>query len=379
MENKEFEELEGKLEQEQTKEKRKISKLSIFLIILAIITVLALILTCVGVVYIKETFNYKYNELSDTPEELGVEEVLDDEIINIALFGLDTENETSFKGRSDSIMILSVNKTDKKIKLISVLRDSLVPMLYKGEIVYDKINSAYAKGGPELAVKTLNNAFALDITEYATVNFSGMANIIDGIGGVDVTLTENELSHINSTVHDQAKKYGGDYSDYKLTSSGEHCLNGIQAVEYSRIRYVSNAQGTTNDYGRTDRQRYVMEQMFKKAITMEKTRYISLIKALSPYCETSLSYTEILSLAVEVLLNSPTFEENRVPSTEYTMKAPSIGVGSTVYYDLEFAANIIHAFIYEDIKPEDYIAKNGISKKDWYKEGYTPPVIKNVE
>ena len=301
---------------------------------------------------------------------------MDDEIINIALFGLDTDDDNSFKGRSDSIMILSVNKTDKKIKLISVLRDTLVPMLESNQIVYNKINSAYAKGGPELAIKTLNRTFALDITEYATVNFSGMANIIDGVGGITLNLTAQEVSHVNRTAYDQIKKYGGSKQDNLISGAGEHHLNGIQAVAFSRIRYFATADGTANDYGRTDRQRLVLQKLFNTALTMEKTQYISLIKALSPYCETSLSYTEILSLAIEVLLHSPTFEESRVPFEEYVMKAPNLGLGSTVYYDLEFAANIIHSFIYDDIKPEDYIAANGILQNDWYTNGYERPVIK---
>ena len=357
-------------------EKKKNKRLAVFLIIIAVIAMLSLVITAVGIIYVKKNFNYRYNNISKTPEELGVEEVLDDEIINIALFGVDTREEGSFQGRSDSIMILSINKTDKKIKLISVLRDTLVPMLDSNEIVYNKINSAYASGGPELAIKTLNRVFALDITEYATVNFSGMANIIDGVGGVNVNLTADEIVHVNYTVKEQVEKYGGEKQDYIIESAGIHSLNGIQAVAYSRIRYSANANGMRDDYGRTDRQRYVLQQLFNKALTMEKTQYIKLVKALSPYCETSLSYTEIISLAVEVLLGKPTFEESRVPFTEYTMKSPNLGIGSTVYYDLEFAANIIHAFIYEDIKPEAYIEANGISQNDWYTNGYERPKIK---
>ena len=277
-------------------------------------------------------------------------------------------------------MILSINKTDKKIKLISVLRDSLVPMLHSGEVVYNKINAAYASGGPEEAIKTLNNVFALDITEYATVNFSGMANIIDVMGGVNVNLTAGEIKHINYTAKEVAEKYGGVKEDYIITEPGLHLLNGVQAVAYSRIRYTANAQGTSDDYGRTDRQRYVLQQMFNKALTIGKDQFPNLIKTMSPYCETSLSHYEILKLAVSILLGSPSFEESRVPFREYIMTSPSdFSKNSVVYYDLEFAANIIHAFIYDDIKPETYIETNDISQKDWYTEGYKRPVISKNE
>ncbi len=357
--------------------KKKRSKLNIFLIILIILTVLSVVLTAVGVIYVKKNFNYKYNEITKNPEELGASDTVDDEIMNIALFGVDSR-ENTFKGRSDSIMILSVNLNTKKIKLISVLRDSFVPIEKNGKTNYSKINSAYASGGPELAIKTLNSVFALDITEYATVNFGGMEDIIDAVGGVEVTVTESELQYVNSNLAREAEKYGGNKEDYKITA-GKNNLNGVKAVLYSRIRYFLNSEGTANDYGRTDRQRLVLQQLFNKAVQMNKTRYIELISTLAPCCETSLSYSEILNLGVKVLLNKPTFEESRVPSLEYTMAAPKTSAGSIVYYDLEFAANIIHAFIYNDIKPEDYIKLKDIQKNDWYKNGYKPPVIKDYK
>lgn len=354
----------------------KRSKLNVFLIILIILTVLSVVMTAAGVVYVKKNFNYKYNELTKNPEELGANDTIDGKVVNIALFGVDSREENTFEGRSDSIMILSVDLKTKKIKLISVLRDSFIPIEKDGKTSYNKINNAYATGGPELAIKTLNSVFALDITEYATVNFGGMEDIIDAVGGVEVTVTEDELSTVNSEVAREVKKYGGKKEDY-IIKAGKNNLNGIKAVLYSRIRYYTNAEGTSNDYGRTDRQRLVLQQLFNKAVKMDKTRYIELISTLAPCCETSLSHSEILNLAVKVLLNKPSFEESRVPSLEYTMTAPNTSAGSVVYYDLEFAANIIHAFIYNDIKPEEYIKSNPIRKNDWYKNGYKPPVIKD--
>lgn len=360
---------------EQLPQKKR-SKWFVFTIILIILLIIAIVLTAVGIIYVKKNFNYNYNNIPT--EKLEANEPASENITNIALFGVDTRSEESFSGRSDSIMILSVNADTKEIKLISVMRDSFVPIEKNGKTQYTKINSAYASGGPELAIKTLNSVFALDITEYATVNFSGMEEIIDAVGGVEVTVTDAELSYLNARIVDEAKKYGGNKEDYRITA-GKQNLNGIKAVLYSRIRYYANAEGTTNDYGRTDRQRLILGQLLKKATKMDKTRYIELISALAPCCETSLSYTEILNLASKVLLSSPTFKESRVPSTEYTMTAPKTSAGSIVYYDLEFAANIIHAFIYDDITPEDYIKENGIQKNDWYASGYKPPVIKSKE
>ena len=110
-----------------------------------------------------KVFDYNYNNITGKPEDLGFESVINKKIVNVALFGIDSRKVDSFKGLSDSIMILSLNTETKKVKVISVMRDSLVPITYNGKTTYGKINSAYSKGGPELAIKTLNTIFGLDI------------------------------------------------------------------------------------------------------------------------------------------------------------------------------------------------------------------------
>ena len=324
-------------------------------------------------------FNYNYNDITKDPDDLGFKNVIDSKIVNVALFGIDSRDPKSFKGLSDSIMILSINTETKVIKVISVMRDSLVPITKDGKTVYGKINSAYSKGGPELAIKTLNTIFGLDISEYATVNFYGMTDIIDAVGGIDVTLADGEINvmgrengksvnfGINGMIMEQCGYMGIDPTPYFIPSAGEHHLNGVQAVAYARIRHAANIEGTNNDQGRTDRQRYVMEQLFNKATTLSAKKYVKLAKALIPCSETSLSYTEIMGLATNVLLKSPKFEQTRVPLDKYQMPSKSVsGYGSCIYYDLDYASKIIHAFIYDDIKPEDYIEQNGVEKNDWY-------------
>lgn len=344
-------------------------------IILSVILAVVVLLVGLGVYFVKDYFSYNYNEITEEPEQLGFEEVKDERIINIALFGLDTRSPDSFDGRSDAIMILSINAGTSEIKLISVMRDSLVPIEKNGNTSYNKINSAYASGGPELAIKTLNTIFDLDISEYVSVNFFKLADIIDLVGGIEVNLTVSEVSHINTGVREVCGILGLDFEDYQVSASGTQHLNGIQATTYARIRYTANIEGTTNDYGRTDRQRYVMEQLLNKVMAMEKTQYIKLIKPILSSCETSLTYGEVFDVAVNVLASKPTFEDARVPQQDFLMPSPNAGVGSVVYYDLNFAAKLIHAFIYEDISPESFIETNGIEKYDWYSGGFTPPSI----
>ena len=330
-------------------------------------------------------FDYNYNEITDNPEDLGFTDVISDEIVNIALFGLDTRNEKSFKGNSDSIMILSLNTTTKKVKIISVMRDTFVPIEIDGKTKYGKINSAYSKG-PETAIKTLNTIFDLDISEYATVNFYGMTDIIDAVGGITATITSDELAwkgsdrpNLNNCMDEICAAMGLNPKKYYIKSAGEQQLNGVQAVAYSRVRYCRTVWNTNNDFGRTDRQRHVMEQLFNRALTLPKTQYAKLAKALIPCTETSLSYSEILSLAYNILLSSPTFEQYRLPpadhQSEFLMTAPQ-GFGSVIYYDLDYASELIHGMIYDGLTMEEYIAQNGIKNNDWYDGpagSYKPP------
>ncbi len=331
-----------------------------------------------GVVWgiVRAEFDYNYNQITGDHEDLGIENVIDKDIVNVALFGIDTRSLNSFKGNSDSIMVLSLNTETKKVKIISLMRDTLVPITYNGKTSHNKINSAYATGGPELAIKVINSNFGLDITEYATVNFFGMVDIIDAVGGIEAELTSAETATasrnmyaINGCILEICNKLGIKPEQYYITSAGKHHLNGIQAVAYSRIRYVANIWGTNNDYGRTDRQRYVMEQLFNKALTVDKSQYIKLAKSLIPCTETSLSYTEIIGLAFDILLESPTFEQARIPREDMLMTAPSTKAGSVVYYDLDFAKTLIHAFIYDDITFDEYVEENGVEKYDWYRLG----------
>ena len=230
-------------------------------------------------------FNYNYNDITKKPEDLGFESVINDKIVNVALFGIDTRDLKSFKGLSDSIMIISLNTETKKVKIMSVMRDTLVPITYNGKTTYGKINSAYSKGGPELAIKTLNTIFGLDISEYATVNFYGMADIIDAVGGIEVELAKGELDAmvheygyvanlgLNGNVEEICKYKGLDPSKYYIKEAGVQHLNGVQAVAYARIRHAANVEGVNDDYGRTDRQRLVMEQLFNKAVKLGKSAY----------------------------------------------------------------------------------------------------------
>lgn len=265
----------------------------------------------------------------------------DSGIVNIALFGVDQrEGETAF--RSDAIMILSVDRPDGQLKLSTVMRDTLVEVEGYGQ---QKITKAYYYGGPELAVKTLNQNFGLDIREFATVNFQQMAAIIDAVGGVEIDISAAEVENANNSIREQSE-VAGLPPDY-IQSAGLQTLNGTQAVAYARIRYVGNA-----DFERTSRQREVLRKVFDKALSMNPLQYPEFARKFLPTVETSLDLGEILSLA-DIMLKKPTLEDVRFPTNADLIGDGNITVGgeSCLNVNLDTMSEKLHDFIYNDIDP----------------------------
>ena len=339
------------------------------------------VVACFGVLFVALAsvmlqLSYRRNNELDnvTDEEIGINPETDsqksNEIINIALFGVDSRSSKNFSGRSDSIMVIRIDNLHNKIKITSFMRDSLVEIDgYRAQ----KLNGAYSNGGAKLAIKTLNQNFGLNIRDYATVNFVGMADIIDAVGGIEVDITERERVEANKHIKSASKEVGTDYD--RIEETGLQTLTGAQAVAFARIRKVSTADGVSDDFGRTDRQRYVLEQLFNKALKTKAADYPKLARTILKYVETSMELEEILNLAT-ILTRSPTFEQTRVPMWDYVISAGyTVRGSSTVYFNLDYAAAILDAFIYDDIPPETYIEQNGVDKTGWYDNSgdYVPP------
>ena len=155
----------------------------------------------------------------------------------------------------DSIMIATLDKEHGKIKLTSLLRDLYVEIPGRG---MDKLNHAYAYGGPELTIKTINHNFNMNIRDFATVDFDSFEKIIDILGGIEIDIQPNEVRHVPGS------------------KAGKQVLDGKQALAYSRIRKV----GT--DYARTERQRTLMEGLIKKGMSAGITKYPGLLNAVLP-------------------------------------------------------------------------------------------------
>ena len=243
----------------KTKKLPKWTKIVLCIFSAIILTIAAL---CTYSYYTVNNIVNKSEKIDLKEDELGVvdEEELkqyDDytEIINIALLGIDSTDSTS--GRSDSIMVATLDPIHNKLKLTSFMRDSYVNISNYG---YDKLNHAYAYGGANLAINTLNTNFGLNITDFVAVDFASLPKIIDSLGGITIDITEEELNYINGYINN-INSVSGTNSPI-ITTPGAHHVNGVQALAYSRIRYTSGG-----DFKRTERQRTVLTALFNKALT----------------------------------------------------------------------------------------------------------------
>ncbi|WP_197224684.1 LCP family protein [Lysinibacillus sphaericus] len=340
------------IEENKTKKKRWIL-ISIILVIIAAFLIAAF-------VYFKLD-RYEYKELNATDEELGIEkppaakaevieeeepepetELFKDEIINIALFGLDRRDTNSKNTRSDSMMVATVDFYNKKVKLTALMRDMYVDIDGRGK---DKLNHAYAYGGPELAIKTINHNFGLDVRNYVTVDFFMLSEMIDILGGVEIDVKQEEINllneHMGEVMNIKAEQM------IKVEKPGKQLLNGDQAVAYSRIRKVG--QG---DFERSARQQQVLQEMLKGVQNASKTELVSLFLKISPYIETSLTKEEILKIGWSYLANNPMpIEKMRYPldnqwSSSYTDSGMWI-----MNVDMFGQKKSIQNWIYEDINP----------------------------
>lgn len=325
------------------KRKKKKNRIKRFFILLITLFLFAIISG--GLFTLYELSKMKTNKINDSDENLGINTNIDNKdkekranVINIALFGVDRRNEND-AARSDSIMILSVDKEHNKIKLTSIMRDTYVNVDNHG---MTKITHAYAYGGPELAIKTINQNFDLDIRDYVTVDFFSLEKIIDVLGGVQINVKNSEIKYLNSYINEVSTIEK--VTPPLVNKAGVQTLNGKQAVAYTRIRYVGNG-----DYERTERQRTVLSALFNKVQKSGIKQYPSLVTKILPYTETSLSKLEIVKLGTDVFTNNiTTIEQNRFPIDGYC-QGETINKIWYLTTNLKTTTNHIHKYIYDDI------------------------------
>lgn len=297
---------------------------------------------------------------------------------NIALFGIDSRNKQFDSAiHSDTQIILSINNDTGEIRMVSVYRDTMLRSGSEADgYYYDKCNAAYFRGGVEGAINMLNANLDLNITDYAIVNFMGLANVVDELGGVTVTLTDKELDLINNTYLPDLEKITKTECE-RVKYSGRVKLMGLQAVAYCRIRYTAYyaEDGTVyeNDLGRTARQRAVILKLVRKAKRLPIGELMSLAKSLLnmnteevTYFKTSLDIQEILDLI-------PTLIDYELGDTEgfpFTLDYKRINNAEMVVPEgLSYNVKLLHLFLFDDKDYEPSATVENISDEIQYRSG----------
>ena len=255
------------------KEKNKKGLKTFGIIVLVLLIILAII--------VGGTFAFVHSKLSKmqqvdlNEDDLNVSAQAEQQLAeyrNIAIFGVDSRDDSYDKGnRSDCIIIASINNKTKEVKLISVYRDTYLQIEGHG---LDKITHAYSYGEAPLAIKTLNTNLDLNIKEFATVNFDVVKETVDYIGGISMPITSEEVGHISG-----------------ITKPGTYTLTGEQALAYSRIRYASGG-----DYKRTERMRDVLTAVANKVKTLNISQLNGFVDTILPKVYTNITSADIFSM-----------------------------------------------------------------------------------
>ncbi len=298
------------------------------------------------------------NEVVDT----FIDPRSEDYVTTYLIFGLE---QIDGAANTDAIMLVSINTKDNTIKMTSLLRDTYVKIPGWDK---NKLNSAYAKGargaetgaeararGAALLIKTIEQTYDVKISGYASVNFNSFEKIIDRLGGVDIELGEKEANYLNTT------NYISNPDNRNVTAGWNH-LNGNQAMGYVRVRKVETLGGSNNDYGRTVRQRRVINAIVSKYKSTKLTDLFSLTKDLIGYVNTNLTEQQIQDALTMIVNNGIyTTKSFRVPYGETFSDSGEAGIYNGSKYvtwtlvmsDEQLQDNIkaLHRFIFLD--PEE--------------------------
>ena len=269
-----------------------------------------------------------------------------EDVFNILLIGTDERSETfSNNARGDTCMLLSVNKKDGKLKLVSFERATAVPILagqYKGQ--YDWLTHTFRYGGADLMMREIRECYKIDVTRYIRVNISTFMEGIDAVGGVTISLSQAESDYINypqGTYAEDHIREMGIANQVQRVTPGENHLNGATAMLYARCRYIDS------DWRRVERQRTVIQAAMNQVNHLDLLELNNLLNRVLPLVQTNLKESEITSL----LMLAPKYvksqtEEMTVPvsGTYGSMK----GMGGRSMYAVNFNENakILKKFLY---------------------------------
>ena len=262
-----------------------------------------------------------------SPDDLSVKEGLDENWMNVLLLGTDTGSISLNYGRTDTMIILSVNRQTGKMRLASLVRDMQVNLPLHNRLY--KINAANAFGGPLLAAKTVNETFGLNIRNFVSINFNGFKNVIDSLGGVELVLSDGEARLVGVPNSSQAQ-----------------VLNGQQALDYVRIRQLDD------NFGRNERQRKLLSSLFKKMLGgSDMLQAMAALTEALKHMATNLSINDLFSLVVPVFTGMENMDTAGFPvAGDYRHKTTE-RQEAVIEFDLEKTRQKLHDYIYLGITP----------------------------
>ncbi len=295
--------------------------------------------------------NRDYDTVLENVDLKGIHVNSDDDIINILVIGNDYREEENYtaSGLTDTMIIATMDLKHNTLKTTSLMRDSYVEIPEYG---YNKLNAANSFGGIELLYRTIATNFNIELDGYVEVGFSAFTEAINAVGGVEVELTESEANYLNTTNYIRRKKY-------RNVQAGKQTLNGYQALGYCRIRKEGTTiNGLRDDYGRTWRQRTVINAVFDKIKSLPKTEWLGIANTLFEHIKTDLSNEKIISYMADMITMGTTqIYQLQVPVEGYyrTSEDGEFSVGSClimtdgVSSDLSVAANAeaLNQFIFK--------------------------------
>lgn len=284
---------------------------------------------------ITATLNWMNRDMENDLDDVIIDKdklFSEDKVINILLIGADKRASWKEAGRSDSVMIATLDTKNKRLKIASLMRDMYVNIPGYEET---KFNAAYSYGGVKLLYKTIAENFSIKLDGYVAVDFKAFESVIDAIGGIEITLTDSEYSIL-------MQRYKNKKGTVLQLKPGTNLMDGQQALAYTRIR--QDAQG---DFGRTQRQRHVLQTIFTEAKSMSFSEVMELAKKVLPYISTDLTDKEIFSYLTSILMVGTTqIDQLRIP-VDGAFTQNRIRNMAVLVPDLEKNKTILHQFIFE--------------------------------
>ena len=260
---------------------------------------------------------------------------------SVLVIGTDTRDPNEERGRSDSMILVSMNSRTNQIYMTSFMRDAYVDIPGYGS---DKLNAAYSYGGPELLMDTLEENFDVHIDDYVMITFAACAAMIDAVGGVELEISDREAEAVNEILISEVNEImGDDREDDLLDGGGKLTLDGKQALSYSRIRYVGNA-----DFERTERQRTVMSQVMSK-VKGNPFRLLPVCMGALPKMTTNMSVLGLYGYALTTPFKLATYDmqQQRVPA-DGTFQGADVGGQSVLEIDLDAAKQQLQSTVFAE-------------------------------